>query len=86
MTTLRTLPALNDNYSPARPWACMAPGAHECDGQVIGAHGAYPVCAQGVAVAQAQEDAIMADVAALMASPRFQREAAWERRMMARHA
>lgn len=44
---LRPLPAMNDNYTPAREWACVTREEHDCQGPVIGALGAVPVCANG---------------------------------------
>lgn len=86
--SLRPLPDLNDNYTPARPWVCVTRQSHHCTGPVVGAIGAIPVCANG---AVPEEQAVEADRArrtALLAHPAFQsvlaQEAAMERAIEAR--
>lgn len=65
-TPLRTLPAINP--ATGQPWVCVTPAEHNCDGDAIGAIGAYPVCRHGMAaerdrreVEQARQDALLAD-------------------------
>jgi hypothetical protein len=69
---VRPLPALNDNYDPPRPWVCATHAAHECDGKVVGALGAYPVCLEGAVAERAARRAEAERRARLMADPEFQ--------------
>ncbi len=48
----RMLPELNPNYDPPQPWRCVTHAVHACDGVVIGAVGAYPVCHEGALAEQ----------------------------------
>jgi hypothetical protein len=78
---VRPLPPLNENYSPPQPWRCATRAEHDCTGSVIGAVGAYPVCANG---AEAEIEARLAEEARraeLLADPEIQRQIAWEQRV-----
>ena len=82
---IRPLSPLNTNYDPARPWRCITPAGHECDGQVIGAYGAYPVCQAG-AVAEharriAEDERILALADDLHVQAAIAAELAWEARV-----
>ena len=69
---------MNTNYDPPQPWRCATYAAHVCDGQVIGALGAYPVCAAGAAAEQVARDADQVRISAWMNSPEGRREIARE--------
>jgi hypothetical protein len=83
---LRSLPPINE--ATGRPWICTTFAEHECHGPVVGAVGAYPVCANGVPAEQAARAREQARQDALLADPIFRaqierearQEQAWERR------
>jgi hypothetical protein len=77
---VRALPALNANYDPPRPWRCLTHQAHECDGTVIGALGALPVCAAGAVVELAAQATDRARADAWADSPEGRRVLAAEAR------
>lgn len=77
----RPLSPLNTNYDPPQPWRCVTHARHGCEGPVVGAVGAVPVCANG---AVAEESARATDRArreALLADPEFQKVLAEEARI-----
>jgi len=83
---VRPLSPLNANYDPPRPWICATHAAHECDGKVVGALGAYPVCLEGAVAERAARVAEEQRRAELLADPAIQRQIAWEIAMEARHS
>lgn len=80
---IRPLSPLNENYQPGRSWLCATFAPHECLGTVVGAVGAYPVCANGAVAEEAAREADQARRDAWLNSPEGQRvlrqEAAMER-------
>lgn len=80
------LPEINPNTG--APWRCVTPANHECDGVIVGALGAYPVCAAGAVAEQAARDAHDARMVAWRRSPEGRRtlraEAALNRHMARR--
>ena len=85
---LRALPAMNENYQPPRPWACITLHAHECDGHVVGAIGVTPVCQAGATVEVAARVADRERIARYIVehADEIAAEARWEQAMERRYS
>lgn len=86
MAEVRALSALNTNYDPPQPWRCVTHEAHDCDGKVIGAVGAVPVCNTGAAAEITAQVADRLRREALLSDPAVQEAMRWEQRMEARYS
>lgn len=83
---LRPLDPINE--ATGKPWKCVTPAEHVCTGHVVGAIGAYPVCANGVHAERAARHEADARLERLLADPSFRaqlerearQEQEWERR------
>ena len=69
---VKPLPELNANYDPPRLWRCATHTLHDCDQQVVGKVGAYPVCRQGAEAEQGARAEDAGRIARLLADPEFQ--------------
>lgn len=69
---VRELPTLNTNYDPPQPWRCATRAAHDCDDDVVGAVGAYPVCCRGAEAEQLARAEQAERMRRLLADPEFQ--------------
>lgn len=78
---VRQLSALNPNYDPPRPWRCATQATHDCDGEVVGAVGAYPVCCRGAEAEQLARAEQAERMNRLLADPAFQARIAEESRI-----
>jgi hypothetical protein len=82
---IRPLSPMNTNYDPPRPWICQADITGPiCQGAVVGAVGATPVCEACAPDLIAYRDAERARIMALMDTPAMRREAAREQAWEAR--